>query len=243
MLEDKLTDDSEYNDYGYDYSTPRHEKVGYTSGGIACTNSAPCEITYDSTTKTFTNPSDSQTNSTIKDALEEWYKTNLNDYDDQIAYGLFCNDISYGSGTDDGSTSTLYYGAYQRLRSSTTNVTPTLVCPEQVDKNKQTRTYGGLYKSKIGLITADELAMGGFSYNSPYASEQNYLRRSYYYWTASPSSSDSSAYVFYADYTGTLGDYATSYSWAVVPVINLKTDNISYSGSGIDSDPIEIELN
>ncbi len=241
MLKDKLPNNSKYNHYTYESSTPQHEKVGYTSGGIACTNSAPCQITYDSTTQTFTNPNESQTNSTIKVALEDWYKTNLNEFDEQIAYGLFCNDISYGHGTDDGSTSTLYYGAYQRLYSSTTNVTPTLVCPDQIDKNKQPRTYGGLYKSKIGLITADELAMGGFSYNSPYASEQNYLRRSYTYWTASPSDSNNYASVFYARSAGRLvSDHASS-SWAVVPVINLKTDNLTYSGTGEVDDPINIE--
>ncbi len=245
MLKDKLTKDSKYNDFTSSSGTPQHEKVGYTSGGIACTNSAPCQITYDSTTQTFTNPSDSQTNSNIKDALEEWYKTNLNDYDNQIDYGLFCNDISHGSGTDNtSSTSTLYYGAYQRLKSSQTNATPTLVCPEQVDKNKQPRTYGGLYKSKIGLITADELIIGGYSPTSSTSNsttDKNYLRRSYTYWTASPHISDIRAYVSGAIYTGSLGSNYTYNSWTVVPVINLKTDNISYSGTGIASDPIEIE--
>ncbi len=242
LIKNNSTNSSKYNDYTSDSSTPQHEKVGYTSGGIACTNSAPCEITYDSTSKTFSNPSESQKNSTIKNALEEWYKTNLNDYDEQIAYGLFCNDISYGSGTDDMILAdNLYYGAYQRLRSSTTNVTPTLVCPEQVDKNKEPRTYGGLYKSKIGLITADELAMGGFSYNSPYASEQNYLRRSYIYWTASPNNSSRNAYVFSAGSAGNL-DYSTARSsWAVVPVINLKTDNLTYSGTGEVGNEIDIQ--
>ncbi len=243
MLKDKLTNNSKYNDYTWNASTPRHTLVGYTSGGIACTNSAPCQITYDSTSKTFTNPSDSQKNSTIKDVLEDWYKTNLNDYDEQIAYGLFCNDISYGSGTDDmSSTSTLYYGAYERIDSRGKEYgKPTLICPEQVDSKGEQRKYGGLYKSKIGLITADELAMGGFSYNSPYASEKNYLRRSYDYWTASPSNSNIDANVFYASSAGFLNGNNTTISWAVVPVINLKTDNLTYSGTGEVGNEIDIQ--
>ncbi len=235
MLKDKLTNNSKYNNYTYKYGTPQHDKVGFTREGDPCSIDSPCEVTYDNVTKIFTNQNGG-TNSTIKDVLEDWYKTNLNEFDEQIVYGLFCNDISYGSGTDDGSTSTLYYGAYQRLRSSTTNVTPTLVCPEQVDKNKQTRTYGGLYKSKIGLITADELAMGGYSpvYNnsSKNTTDKNYLRRSYSYLTASPDSSNFNANVFTAYYTGRLDNYITFTSWAVVPVINLKTDNLTYSGTG-----------
>ncbi len=245
MLKDKLADDSKYNDYTRDTSTPQHEKVGFTRGGIACTNSAPCQITYDSTTQTFTNPSDSQTNGNIKNALEEWYKTNLNDFDDQIAYGLFCNDISYGRGTDDTSlTSTLYYGASERLYLGATNVTPTLVCPEQVDNKGQPRNYGGLYKTKIGLITADELAMGGYSWYTVLSPGINYLRRSYWYWSTTPyySSTEANILVAYRAYTFEI--YSSTYeSGAVVPVINLQTDNISYSGTGIEGDPIEIELN
>ncbi len=241
MLKDKLTNNSKYNYYTWQSSTPEHEKVGYTSGGNSCPINSPCQVTYNKGTKTFTNENGG-TNSTIKNALEEWYKTNLNEYDEQIAYGLFCNDISYGSGVDNtSSTSTLYYGAYQRLVSNSTNVTPTLVCPEQVNKNKQSRTYGGLYKSKIGLITADELAMGGLSYNT-YASEQNYLRRSYGYWTASPNNSNSHVYVLDASTPGSLSYVSANNDiGAVVPVINLKTDNLTYSGTGEVDNPINIK--
>ncbi len=246
MLKDRITyqetTDIMFNDFVYNPSTPQHDKVGFTSGGDPCLIDNPCEVTYDNVSRKFTNENGG-TNSNIKEALEEWYKTNLNEFDEQIAYGLFCNDISYGSGTDDtGSTSTLHYGAYQRLASSSTNVTPTLVCPEQVDQNKQPRTYGGLYKSKIGLITADELAIGGYSpmySTSKNTTDKNYLRRSY--WTASPYSSNGNANVFAAVFTGNLENDGTYNSWAVVPVINLKTDKLTYSGTGEVNDPIDIQ--
>ncbi len=71
--------------------------------------------------------------------------------------------------------------------------------------------------------------------------EKNYLRRNYIYWTVSTNYTTIYAYVFYASTTGGLGDYNPINSEAVVPVINIKTDNISYSGTGIEGDPIEIE--
>ncbi len=243
MLDDNITYQGKtyimFNDFEYD-DTPHHDKVGFTRGGDSCSTDNPCGVTYNNVTKEFTNENGG-TNSDIKNALEEWYKTNLNDYDEQIAYGLFCNDISYGHGNDDvGLTDELYYGAYERLYSSGTKYgNPTLICPKQLDSKGQARTYGGLYKTKVGLITADELNMGGISIGD--VSNQNYLRRSYSYWTATPYHSTIYAFVFLFNSTGDFIDYDTNGNDNVVPVINLKTDNISYSGTGIASDPIEIE--
>lgn len=109
-----------------------------------------------------------------------------------------------------------------------------------MDSKGQPRNYGGLYKTKIGLITVDELNMGGLSYAYSYVSDQNYLRRSYNYWTITPQHSDFDPFVFYAGSFGAFEEGGANNSGAVVPVINLKTDNITYSGSGIDSDPIQI---
>ncbi len=241
MLKDKLTKDSKYNNYSYNFRNPQHDKSGFTIGG-SCSIGNPCEVIYDNGTRLFANKNGGD-NSDVKNVLEDWYKTYLYEFDDQIAYGLFCNDISYESGIDDiSSTSTLYYGTYGKINSSGEEYgNPSLICPVQVDSEGQPRNYGGLYKTKIGLITADELNMGGYSSSRPYTSDQNYLKRSYWYWSNSPGFSNSDANIFCASSTGNLNSYSTSASGAVVPVINIKTDNISYSGSGIDSDPIKIE--
>ncbi len=240
MLKDKLTNTSHYNDYTYKSATPQHDKVGFTRGGDPCPIDNPCEVTYDNVSKEFTNENGG-INSTIKTALEEWYKTNLNDFDEQIAYGLFCNDISYGSGTDDmTSTNILHYGAYERINYIGKEYgNPTLICPVQVDSEGQTRTYGGLYKTKIGLITADELNMGGYSWSDA-ASAQNYLSRSYDCWAMSPISTSDFTSVFLTISRGYLSGLGIDSEMSIVPVINLKTDNITYSGSGIEDDPIEI---
>ncbi len=246
MLKDKLTNSSsKYSSYTYNSSTSAHKYVGFTWDGKPCTNDSPCQVTYDNTTQTFINKNGG-TNSEIKTALEDWYKTNLNDYDEQIAYGLFCNDISYGSGTDDmSSTSNIYYGAYERIDYRGKEYGhPTLICPEQVNIKGQPRTYGGLYKTKIGLITVDELNMGGYSREEPFVSAQNYLRRNYCYWLVSPYGYyNHLPQIFTGDDTGPLSGIDASGPGFVVPVINLKTDNISYSGTGAEGDPIEIEIN
>ncbi len=225
---------------------PEHhyEYVGFTFDGKPCPINAPCEVTYDKKLNQFTNQNGG-TNSTIKNVLEEWYKTNLKDYDDQIAYGLFCNDISDGKIDDE-----LYYGAYER---TVVFAKPSLICPKQVDNEGQPRTYGGLYKTKIGLITVDELNMAGlvtYMFGDVYLpTEKNWLINfEYAYWTISPASKNRSGRLIYGQM---FASWSSNFDFSspskdvisIIPVINLKIDNISYSGSGIEGNPIEIQIN
>ena len=150
--------DSQFNDYNYTPLNINNRKyVGFTYDNDThqCTKTKPCEVTYNN--ENFSNSNFGGTNSTIKTKLEDWYKSNLNDVDSKIASGYFCNDSSFGSG-EDNKVGVLNYGGWIRLYS---NYSPSLECPEPNNSSGQPRTYGGIYKTKIGLITADELVFSG----------------------------------------------------------------------------------
>ena len=133
---------------------------------------------------------------------------------------MWCNDRSVAS--------TSGYGAYGRL---ITNKTPSLECPNKVDKytlmsskaNYKAELNGnGYLKYPIGLLTADEVAMAGAVYNMQNASY--YLYTGQDFWLMSPYGWDgSNASEFVVDYTGSLGnDYVSSSSSGVRPSVSLK---------------------
>jgi len=173
------------------------------------------------------------TKSTIlEESLEPWYQTNIVDkglegYIDKEAG--FCGDRSAytdeagttpGGGT--GSTTT-YFGAFTRLQ--TTNPTPSFKCQNSID----------LYKTGIGLITADEAVFsgGGLGNNTSY-----YLYTGYDYLTMTPSYfNDSNTWMFAVHDNGSVEDQNAG---GVRPVINLKADNLTITGSGTAIDPYVI---
>ncbi len=190
------------------------------SHGSACTKSSPCISAYDATTKTFTNNKDI-TNSTIKDYLEnDWYQE-IADYDSYIAQGSFCNDVSISS-----STMTTIYKAQTRME----NNTPTFKC-----EDNSSEPGGGYYKSKIGLLTADEMMFAGYG-TDILPSTNNYLFYNGSFWTMTPDQGYSSYRNVFAGNNGEIRSAGTDDSLAVRPVINLKADT-KVSGSGTKKDP------
>ena len=130
-------------------------------------------------------------NSTILTNLETWYTNNLKTYADKIADTVWCNDKTnvtdttfdpwgwtpngYGYGKN-----VTYYGATQRLVStsgSAGGTGPSLKCNGELSK----------ITSKVGLITADEIAFSGSIFG-------NYNRSTYlqentgtnWWWSLSP---------------------------------------------------------
>ena len=130
-------------------------------------------------------------NSTILTNLETWYTNNLKDYADKIVDTVWCNDktnvtdttfdpwgytpngLGYG-------TNITYYGATQRLVSNSDSAGgtgPSLKCNGELSK----------ITSKVGLITADELAFAGYA--GGLANSTTYLQEnatSDYWWSLSP---------------------------------------------------------
>ena len=171
--------------------------------------------------------------STIKTTVDNWYKTNIVDagYSDKVADVIYCNDRSYYTGTGYGTTLT-YYSARQRIEDGNN---PVLTCTNQNDRFtvEDTSKGNGALTYPVGLITADEMTMGGAVNGS--SNKSYYLYTGNYYWTMSPSYfNGSSAGELYG--SNALSSSNVPVSRGVRPVLSLKSD-ISVTGSGTQNDP------
>ena len=205
-----------YNDNAY---------VGFKYGTVGASDYAP---THANTNK-----------STILTNLEAWYgKNNLKNYEKVIADTVWCNDktnvtdTSYDpwSITPNGlgyGTNVTYYGATQRLvgtSGSAGGTGPSLKCNEL---SKIT--------SKVGLITADELAYAGYAYAQN--NTTTYLQENAtdtYWWSLSPyffyGAGASVWYVIGSD--GYFGGNYVFLTYGVRPSISLKsTTNVTGNGT------------
>ena len=187
--------------------------------------------------------------STILTNLETWYTNNLKTYESVIDDTVWCNDktnvtdTSYDpwSITPNGlgyAKNVTYYGATQRLVStsgSAGGTGPSLKCNGELSK----------INSKVGLITADELAYAGYAYNISNTTtylQENATDTDTYWWSLSPNS-------FYgggARVWGVRGSYggfgySVSRTNGVRPSISLKsTTNVT--GEGTSSTPYIISM-
>ena len=183
-------------------------------------------------------------NSTILTNLETWYNNNLKTYADAIADTEWCNDktnvtdTTYDpwSITPNGlgyAKNVTYYGATQRLvgtSGSAGGTGPSLKCNGELSK----------ITSKIGLITADELAYAGYARGLQ--NTTTYLQEnatSDYWWSLSP-------YSFNGGYAGvwrvggSSGSFNYNYvgnTYGVRPSISLKSTTTISGGSGTSEDP------
>ena len=220
---------SSYNDNAY---------VGFKYG-------TPGSSTYEAT-HANTN------NSTILTNLEAWYNNNDNfkKYEKVIDDTVWCNDktnvtdTTYNpwsissSGLGYGTNATIY-GATQRLVStngSAGGTGPSLKCTGELSK----------INSKVGLITADELAFAGYAYGHELQNSTTYLQENAtdaYWWSLSPSLFlGSFALVWEAGGSdGTFSNSNVNNTCGVRPSISLKsTTNVT--GNGTSSSPYIISM-
>lgn len=160
--------------------------------------------------------------SSILEALNSWYDVNLTNYSNYIAYYKFCNDITL-------ETNNSVYTAYSRI---ITNKIPTYVC------------LGSSENGKIGLLTADEVAMAGgsTSNNTSYYLYNSEIKTAYYTMTGARFQNG----VYYPFIITTDGAIATDVEGTlfrgVRPVINIiKTAKVT--GTGTTDDPYQIVMN
>ena len=186
-------------------------------------------------------------NSSIKTALDTWYKSNLIDEAEYLDGNAgFCGDRTpySGNGTE---TSNTYYAAHNRL---ITNKIPSLKCsdsrdlytiPESSKGNKALKASSNdNTPTPIGLISADEVAFAGGVHelnNNSY-----YLYNNAYYWTMTPSYFDAmygdvSVFTVWED--GGIITGLLDFTIGVRPVINIRA-NVSLTGSGTTSDPFKV---
>ena len=185
--------------------------------------------------------------STILTNLETWYNNNLKTYESVIDDNVWCNDktnvtdTTYkplwgdvnGLGLGYGKNVT-YYGATKRLVSTSDSAGgtgPSLKCNGELSK----------INSKVGLITADELAFAGYAYNI--RNTVTYLKEntSGEWWSLSPSDYISiyanvwtvrSYGTYFTTGHGGTGGSGVQDSYGVRPLISLKsTTNVTGNGS------------
>ena len=186
------------------------------------------------------------TDSTVKTAIEAWFKTNLTNeedankenYQEYLEDTIFCNDRKYqqtGSNTlalsgwnpNGGSvTSYIYFNTNTRFYNgswySTTNK-PTFACPNETDRFSVSNNNAKL-KYPVGLLTADEIILAGAAGNSYTSNIIYYLYNgSTNYWSLSPSRfhTDNYAYEFYVNY-GYVSYNVVYNSYGLRPVVSLK---------------------
>ena len=195
-------------------------------------------------------PTHANTNkSTILTNLETWYNNNISDYADKIADTVWCNDktivkdttynpSSYGgnaTGLGFGINKT-WYGAAQRLLStsgSAGGTGPSLKCNGDLSK----------INSKVGLITADELAFAGYAYGLENSTTYLQENATDTYWCSLSPGLFNGSYALVWYIIGSSGDFAhvyVFYTSGVRPSISLKsTTNVT--GNGTSEDPYVVE--
>ena len=199
--------------------------VGYTPYNLNYNDPKYTGYTYDNGTDSF-----------IKREVDTWYENALGStiYDSKVIGGRFCSDSSgYKKDTDYGFPSMNYnvFASYDRLGQSMTNYaksnSPTLKCPSTSE------SYGGSYRLKAGLITADELVLAG---ENPGVVSNSYLNivangDMTYFWSMTPAGFTLGRATVWAGPEGLNNVDVSNYS-AVRPVINVTTDNGFTSGDG-----------
>ena len=178
------------------------------------------------------------TDSSIKDVLDSWYSSNLASYADKISKEAgFCGDRELQSGSW-SSTGSHNYAGYGRLVANSSSVNPTFKCSNSNDLYTTSSSSKGNKKlaNPIGLITADEVVMGGLPWSG--STTSNYLYTGQHYWTMSPYNA-TYAVVFFVSSSGTLGTWDVDNTIGVRPVINLSAD-VKVTGSGTSSDPFVV---
>ena len=217
---------------GFNTNYDDNAYVGFMYGAVGASDYA--------TTHANTN------NSTILTNLETWYTNNLKDYADKIADTVWCNDktnvtdttfnpwnMSNVNGLGYG-TNVTYYGATQRLVSrnnSAGGTGPSLKCNGELSK----------ITSKVGLITADEIAFSGLifgNYNhSTYLQENTGTN---WWWSLSPSGFSGSGAYGWGVYSGNLDYGNVGVNGGLRPVISLISST-NVTGDGTSENPFIVE--
>ena len=241
-----------YNTSGYytcfsTSSTGTCQRLNHVQKYVSATSMSVKAVEWSSTS--YAGAHANEKNSTMKTYLDDWYDSNLSSVDNKLSKDtIFCNNrqvFSYKAspyvGDGYGVTPAMYsYPRFYNWLGS--SISPSLTCPQANDKFSVTDVKGNGNLSKpVGLITADEVSMAGgrtSSQNTLY-----YLYTGTTYWTMTPSifGGDSNADEFSVTSSGELGRwYNVSTSFGVRPVVNLNTENLTFTGTGTMQDPYVI---
>ena len=166
-----------------------------------------------------------KTDSTIKYAIDLWYKKNMLDYSNQLEDVIFCNDRSISSlggwdpnggiVTGNSTNKNLYF-------KNQSNSNSDLSCTNNTDKFSISNPKASLTYS-VGLMTLPEAnKLGNSSVNK---TGQNY-------WLISPSMASSTTYMRYTTTSGSSSFSSINQTYGVRPVISLNSSTKYTSGDG-----------
>lgn len=167
-------------------------------------------------------------NNGITNSLNDWYKANIADrgFDKYVVTQTYCNDS-----TNIVSNYHTYFGAYNRL---VTSKNPSVECPAT------TLDFGGIYTSKVGVLSADEVAFAGGVHN---VNNYNYYlyNGENFYTSSGAEYYNYTAYVITVTNNGAMGIAPTNSGLGIRPVINLDSV-LTVSGAGTIDNPYIIDL-
>lgn len=193
----------------------------------------------DALDKMFTNI----TSSSMKTVIDNWYKSNMLNYTQELEDTIWCNEREFttgalsGSNTDAG-TSSSYFAVYDR---NFNKVSPKVTCSTKRDSFTVDSSNGnGKLTYPIGLLTADEVTLAGNG--NKYYSTTSYLYSGENYYTMSPCGfNNTSAYAINLYPAGNIYSHKTSYNGGIRPSISLKAGIDYVSGTGTKTDPYIVE--
>ena len=173
-------------------------------------------------------------NSTIKSAVDAWYKKYLGNYTSYLEDTIFCNNRSvveyngWSSKSLNGLSSHLTFEGY--------NTNKNLYCKNVTDRFSVGNEKAKL-KYPVGLLTSDELDLIGND-DAMAAGTSSHLLTPYQFYTSSGSSSAS--YLYY-DGRGFAGPQVIDQKDGVRPVISLASGTEYVSGDGSMENPYVVD--
>ena len=209
-----------------------------------------------------------QNDSTVKTAIENWFRTNLtNEVDNTkrnyVSYledTIYCNNRSFktvagnttyltysetGWNPNGGDlTKYLYYETMNRYRNnwySASNV-PSVVCPNETDRFSVSSSLAHL-NYPVALITVDEVIMAGAAGNSTGTNSTYYLYTGNVYWTFSPHNYTRGTTTVFTVTSGGQLDFSDVYaSNGIRPVVSLKPGiEFVSGGNGTPTNPYVVK--
>ena len=194
--------------------------IGYAPYNLEINDPKYSGYTYDNGTDSF-----------IKKEVDTWYNNTLGsnpDYDKYVILGRYCSDSSGYNYDGNGS-----FASWDRLGQADFDYAkdnaPSFICPSTNE------SYGGSYRLKAGLITADELVYAGESY---FVTGNSYLKTiATSYWSMTPYNETNN---FMMEYIS-LKNISFATHAVIRPVINISTENMTLTGDGTIDNPYILE--
>ena len=228
----------------YDGTTPHDNgesstdrQIGTSAFNSSNTSNAYVGYKYGNpTATTYEETHANNTNSTIKQAIDAWYKTNISDkgYSSYLVDSIYCNDRSLSRGTGIGKDFGTNFSFAIRLSK------PTFYCKQNNDRFTVNTSKGnGSLQYPVGLITADELIYAGATDSSKNPNPNLYLSLESGYYTMTPFVCHPNFGLTMETFTNYVGLYHLGVSYGVRPVITLN-GNTTLQGTGTKNDPFRL---